>query len=57
MLHPHEAAGIGARGVHAGDGHKAILHGLPERLQHVAVILGQIVQEQHAGIIPAIISY
>ena len=46
--HQHEVRRVGGLGVDAGDGHEAVLQRLTQRLQHVAAVLRQLVQEQHA---------
>lgn len=46
--HELEVAGKGVDAVDADDPHLAVLHGLPQGLQHVVGKLGELVQEEHA---------
>ena len=46
----HEPGGIRQAHRRAGDGHDAVLHRLPEHLEHVLAELGQLVEEQHAAV-------
>ena len=53
--HQHEVCRVGGLGVDPCDGHEAVLQRLAQRLQHVAAVLGQLVQKQHARQARAII--
>ena len=46
--HQHEVGRIGGLGADPGDGDEAVLQRLAQRLQHVAAVLRQLVQKQHA---------
>ena len=53
--HQHEVGGVGGLGADPGDGHEAVLQRLAQRLQHVAAVLRQLVQKQHARLARATI--
>ena len=44
----HESGGIGGLGVDAGDGDKAVLHRLSERLKDIPPVFWKLIQKKHA---------